>query len=145
MLRRIVALDVGEKRVGVAVSDPLGYTAQPKTVLDRKPHQKFLDELNKLAQEYEGPLFLLGLPRRLSGEKGPEAQRIMALAHELKSKLGFEVELWDEWFSTVEAERALLEADMRRDKRKKVIDQTAAALILDGYLSSLKNKSQEPN
>ncbi|MDR2945778.1 MAG: Holliday junction resolvase RuvX [Candidatus Adiutrix sp.] len=136
-MKRILALDVGEKRVGVAVSDPLGYSAQPLTVLARKPHGEFMKALEKLAVEYENPLILLGLPRRTTGEKGPEAQRVLALASEIKAKLGLECDTWDEWLTTVSAERVLIEGGVRRADRRQVVDKTAAAIILDGYLNYL--------
>lgn len=132
-----MALDVGEKRVGVAVSDPLGYSAQPLTVLPRRPHGEFLNSLAALAQEYEVELMLLGLPRRTTGEKGPEAQRVLALGREITIKLGLKCDTWDEWLTTVSAERVLIEGGVRREDRRQVIDKTAAAIILDGYLTYL--------
>lgn len=134
---RILALDVGEKRVGVAVSDPLGYSAQPLCVLPRKPHGAFLAALAELVRDYEVTLLVLGLPRRTTGEKGPEAQRVLALASEIRAKLGLNCETWDEWLTTVAAERVLLEGGLRRQERRQVVDKTAAALILDGYLNYL--------
>lgn len=139
---RILALDVGEKRVGVAVSDPLGYSAQPLCVLPRRPHGAFLDSLAELARDYEVSLVLLGLPRRTTGEKGPEAQRVLALAREIELKLGLKCETWDEWLTTVAAERVLLEGGLRREERRQVVDKTAAALILDGYLNYLARDKQ---
>jgi len=136
-LERILALDVGEKRVGVAVSDPLGYSAQPLTVLPRRPHAEFLNSLDRLAREYEVGLVLLGLPRRTGGQKGPEAQRVLALAGEITGKLGLKCDTWDEWLTTVAAERILIEGGLRRQERRQVVDKTAAALILDGYLKFL--------
>ncbi|MDL2226970.1 Holliday junction resolvase RuvX [Deltaproteobacteria bacterium OttesenSCG-928-M10] len=138
-LGRILALDVGEKRVGVAISDPLGYSAQPLTVLPRRPHGAFLSALGDLARDYEVTLVLLGLPRRTTGEKRPEAQRVLALAREIHLKLGLACETWDEWLTTVAAEKVLLEGGLKRAERKLVIDKTAAALILDGYLNFLAN------
>jgi putative Holliday junction resolvase len=140
-LRRILALDVGEKRVGVAVSDPLGCSAQPLTVLPRRPHAAFLSALAALAQEYEAEMVLLGLPRRTTGQKGPEAQRVLALAREITVKLGFRCETWDEWLTTVAAERVLIEGGLSRQERRQVVDKTAAALILDGYLNYLRNSN----
>ena len=142
-MKRILALDVGEKRVGVAVSDPLGYTAQPLTVLPRRPHGAFLAALADLAKEYEVALVLLGLPRRTTGEKGPEAQRVLALAREITLKLGLKCDTWDEWLTTVAAERVLLEGGLSRQERRQVVDKTAAALILDGYLNYLANMNKK--
>lgn len=140
-MERILALDVGEKRVGVAISDPLGYTAQPLTVLPRRPHGAFLQALDALAREYKVALVLLGLPRRTTGEKGPEAQRVLALAREITVKLGLKCDTWDEWLTTVAAERVLLEGGLSRQERRQVVDKTAAALILDGYLNYLKRET----
>jgi putative Holliday junction resolvase len=134
-----LALDVGEKRVGAAVSDPLGYSAQPLTVLPRRPHGAFLEAVAGLARDYGVSLILLGLPRRTTGEKGPEAQRVLALRREIETKLGLKCETWDEWLTTVAAEKALLEGGLRRRERRQVVDKTAAALILDGYLNYLAN------
>ena len=141
---RILALDVGEKRVGVAISDPLGYSAQPLCVLSRRPHGAFLESLADLARDYEVSTVLLGLPRRTTGEKGPEAQRVLALAREINLKLGLKCDTWDEWLTTVAAERVLLEGGLKRQERRQVVDKTAAALILDGYLNYLAgNKKRE--
>ncbi len=142
-MERILALDVGEKRVGVAVSDPLGYSAQPLTVLPRRPHGAFLAALAALAEEYEVKLVLLGLPRRTTGEKGPEAQRVLALAREITTKLNLKCDTWDEWLTTVAAERVLLEGGLSRQDRRQVVDKTAAAIILDGYMNYRRNTAHE--
>jgi putative Holliday junction resolvase len=133
----ILALDVGQRRVGVAVTDPAGLTAQPLTVLDRKPHGLFLESLTALVQQRGAELVLLGLPRRTTGALGPEAQRVMALAHELRSKLGLKVETFDERLTTAVAERAMAEAGLGRRQARPQVDKTAAAVILEGYLDSL--------
>ena len=140
---RILALDVGEKRVGAAVSDPLGYTAQPLAVLARRPHGEFLKALAGLAGEYEAALVLLGLPRRTDGRLGPEAQRVLALAREITAKLGLATATWEEWFTTQEAERLLIAGGLKREERRRVVDKTAAALILDGYLNHLRGRRAE--
>ena len=134
---RILALDVGEKRVGAAVSDPLGFSAQPLTALSRRPHGEFLKALAALAGQVQAELVLLGLPRRTDGRRGPEAQRVLALAGEIKAKLGLDCATWDEWFTTQAAERILREGGLKPKARRQVVDQTAAALILDSYLNYL--------
>jgi len=141
---RILALDVGEKRVGTAVSDPLGCSAQPLTVLPRRPHGEFLKALADLAGRFQAELVLLGLPRRTDGRRGPEAQRVLALAGEIKAKLGLACDTWDEWFTTKAAERLLREGGLRREERRRVVDRTAAALILDSYLNHLGRSGAEP-
>jgi putative Holliday junction resolvase len=131
----IIALDVGEKRVGLAATDPLGLTAQPLTVLQRKPHGLFLEALKNIVTEREAKLVVLGLPLRTDGSVGPEAQRILALAHELRSRLGLTVETYDERLTTAMADRVLDQAGLKPKNRTKVIDKTAAAIILEGYLA----------
>ena len=137
---RILALDVGEKRVGAAVSDPLGFSAQPLAVLPRRPHREFLKALADLAGRHQAGLVLLGLPRRTDGRLGPEAQRVLALAGEITAKLGLACVTWEEWFTTQAAARLLAAEGLRREKQRQVVDKTAAALILDGYLNYLRGR-----
>jgi putative Holliday junction resolvase len=141
-LPRILALDVGEKRVGLAVSDPLGITAQPLKVLPRKPHGAFLEAVSEACREYETREVVLGLPRRTTGRLGPEAQRVLALAHELRTKLNLTVHTWEEWLTTAEADRLLRSDGLSGPERRQVIDKTAAALILDGFLRHQSTLSQ---
>ena len=140
---RIMALDLGAKRVGVALSDELGLIAGPLTVLNRRPHTKFLEDLAKLVEEHGVARIVLGLPMHLDGRLGPEAQRALSMAHQLKTHLAVDVETWDERLSTVTAERVLIEADMSRKKRKQVVDKVAAAVILQGYLDARGSVSRE--
>ncbi|MCL2029457.1 MAG: Holliday junction resolvase RuvX [Deltaproteobacteria bacterium] len=141
---RILALDVGEKRVGLAVSDPLGCSAQPLAVLPRRPHGEFLKALASLAGQYQAELVLLGLPRRTDGRLGPEAQRVLALAGEIRAKLGLGCATWDEWFTTQAADRLLREGGLKPQARRQVVDKTAAAIILGSYLDHLALKPSEP-
>lgn len=134
---RIMALDLGTKRVGVALSDELHITANGLTVLDRKPHAKFLEKIGELVKEHEVGLIVLGMPTRMDGTFGPESQRTMAMVYELKKHIGIEIDTLDERLSTVAAERVLLEADVSRKKRKQVIDKVAATYILQNYLDKL--------
>ncbi|MDR0550111.1 MAG: Holliday junction resolvase RuvX [Deltaproteobacteria bacterium] len=139
---RILALDVGEKRVGVAATDSLGLTAQPLKTLDRRPHALFLAAIGSLCEERAVEVVVLGLPRRTDGRLGPEAQKVLSLAFELRSRLGLNVVTWEEWLTTVEAERLLIEAGLKREQRRKVIDQTAATLILESYLKGQDSQAQ---
>ena len=139
---RIMALDLGSKRVGVALSDELGLTAGGLTVLDREPKDQFLQAVKELSLEHQCGLIVLGLPRRMDGSLGPEAQRVLALARDIEAHVGLPVETWDERLSTVAVERVLLEADLSRKKRKKVIDKVAAAYILQSYLDYLAAKGK---
>ncbi|MDR2141730.1 MAG: Holliday junction resolvase RuvX [Deltaproteobacteria bacterium] len=141
---RILALDVGEKRVGVAVTDPLGLTAQPLKVLPRRPHGAFLESVAGLCREYEVELVVLGLPRRTDGRLGPEAQRVLALAHQFRSRLGLVVTTWEEWLTTAQAERVLKSDGLNSRQRREVVDKMAATLILQGYLSRPRVDSPAP-
>lgn len=140
---RIIALDLGTKRVGVAMSDELGLTAQGLTVLDRNPKPKFLSKVKALAEEHGADRIVVGLPRRMDGSLGPEAQSALSFVEELQDYLGLEVFTWDERLSTVAVERVLLEADLSRKKRKKVRDKVAAVYILQGYMDFLSSSPLE--
>lgn len=131
---RILGLDVGDKTIGVAVSDPLGWTAQGVTVIRRTSLNTDLEELKKLIQEYQVTKLVVGLPRRTDGSYGPETEKIYKFGGELERVLALPVEYSDERFSTVAAERILLEGDVSRAKRRQVIDKVAATVILQAYL-----------
>ena len=137
---RILGLDVGEKRIGLAVSDPLGFTAQGLMVLERRDWDQDIDRLLKIARPYQVQEVLVGLPRHLNGRLGEQAEEIMALAQALGEALQAKVVTWDERLSTVEAERLLIEADMSRRRRRRVVDQVAATLILQAYLDSRQQR-----
>jgi putative Holliday junction resolvase len=129
-----MGLDLGEKTIGVAMSDPLGLTAQGIKVIKRS--SKDLEELKSLITEYEVTEIVVGLPRHMNGTLGDRALLTQKFASRLEQTFQLPVTLWDERLSTVGAERALLEADVSRAKRKKIIDKMAAVFILQGYLDS---------
>ncbi len=131
---RILALDVGEKRIGLAVSDPLGITAQGLEVMSRKGRAADLERLLKVAREWRVQRIVVGLPRHLDGRLGQAAPEILELAGALQEALGVEVVTWEERLTTVEAERVLIQADLSRRRRRQVVDQLAAVLILQNYL-----------
>ena len=133
---RTMGLDVGSKTVGVAVSDALGITAQGVTTVRRAGLKADLAALEALAREREVTRAVVGLPINMDGSEGPRAKASREFARALEQALGIPVELWDERLSTVAAERALLEADVSRAKRREVIDQVAATLILQGWLDA---------
>lgn len=134
---RIMGLDLGDKTIGVAISDPLGWTAQGIEVIRRDGDtDRELNRLRELVAEYGVELVVLGLPRNMNGTLGERGEKAKAFAGEIQKALSMPVELWDERLSTVAAERILLEADTSRAKRKKVIDKVAAAIILQGYLDA---------
>ena len=131
---RILALDVGSKRIGLAVSDPLGITAQGLEVLTRKDRAADLNRLQEVARQWGVQRVVVGLPRHMDGRLGQAAPEILALVETLKEALGVEVVTWEERLTTAEAERVLIQADVSRRRRRQVIDQLAAVLILQNYL-----------
>lgn len=134
-MQRIVALDIGTVRIGVAVSDPLGMFAQGVAVL--RADTDWMKELDKIVREYDSPKILVGMPRRTDGSEGPEAVRMREIAAEIKTYFNdLAVEFWDERFTTTIAQQALLEADVSRKDRKQKVDKIAAALLLQSYLDS---------
>lgn len=142
---RVMGLDVGTKTVGVAISDALGFTAQGITVVRRKNLRSDLGELRRLVREYEVTRAVVGLPLNMDGSEGPRAQASREFATQLEQATQIEVEFWDERLSTVAAERVLIEGDVSRERRKKVIDQVAASIILQGWLDAhQKPVDEEP-
>ena len=131
---RIMGLDLGDKTIGVAMSDSLAMTAQGLTVIKRS--NKEIQELSDLILEYEVNEIVLGYPKNMNGTIGERAIKSEEFAEKLKENFKLPVKLWDERLSTIGARRALLEADVSRAKRKKVIDKMAAVFILQGYLNS---------
>ena len=135
---RILGLDVGEKRIGVAVSDSLGYIAQGISVIKREN----TEELKKIVSDYDIEKIVVGLPKNMDGSIGEQAKKALAFIEDLKREIDLPVLAWDERLTTKEAEGVLLKADLSRAKRKKVIDKLAAALILQGYLDSQRTKNR---
>lgn len=133
---RIMALDLGDRRIGVAVSDELGWTAQGIGVVERHRDGRELEEIERLVREREVSEIVVGLPRNMDGSIGPRGEICIAFAEMLRGKLQLPVHLWDERLTTVAAERTLLEADVSRRKRRQVVDKLAATLILQHYLDS---------
>jgi putative Holliday junction resolvase len=132
--RRILGLDMGAKRIGLAVSDPLGITAQGLEVWVRRGREADLDHILKVAREYHVQQIVVGLPRHLDGRPGTAAPEIQEFAGALGQALGGEVVFWDERLTTAAAERMLIQADVSRKRRRQVVDQLAAVLILQSYL-----------
>jgi len=133
---RILGLDVGDRRVGVAVSDELGLTAQPVFTLLRKNRRHDLGALARLVRKYACTRIVVGNPLYMSGDISPQALKAQALAQDLQQETGIPVTLWDERLSTTEAHRHLDAAGHQGGKRRDVIDQVAAVLILQSFLDS---------
>ena len=162
---RSLGLDVGDKRTGVAVSDPMGILATPLTVLDARDEDNAIDEIIKLVEQYEAGRIVIGLPRRLDGDIGRQAEKVKAFTEKLRNVItseakqshfnGVDIQLWDERLSTKAAERLMMESvgkghKTRSKKKNKAkasassaknsVDAMAAAYILQGFLDSLEGE-----
>lgn len=137
---RILGLDYGTKTVGVAVSDGLGITAQPLETIERKDPKKLRKtyaRIEQLMEEYDVKTIVLGFPKNMNNTVGERGNETLDFRDALVRRTGIEVILWDERLTTVASNQVLMESGVRRENRKKVIDQIAASLILQGYLDSL--------
>ncbi len=138
---RIMGLDYGSKTVGVAISDPLGVTAQGVETICRKEENKLrrtCARIEELVQEYDVERIVIGLPMHMNGDVGERAERSKEFGEMLSRRTGLEIVYWDERLTTVEAERTLIENKVRRENRKQYVDKIAAVFILQGYLDSRK-------
>lgn len=143
---RIMGLDYGSKTVGVAVSDPLGLTAQGIETICRKEENKLrktLARIEELVKEYEVEKIVLGLPKHMNNDLGERAEKSLEFQEMLMRRTGLEVVMWDERLSTASAERTLIESQVRREDRKKYVDKIAAVFILQGYLDALSFRSRQ--
>lgn len=143
---RIMGLDYGTKTVGVAVSDPLGLTAQAVETIGRKEENKLrrtCARIETLIGEYEVEKIVLGFPKHMNNDIGERAKKALEFKDMLHRRTGLEIIMWDERLTTVEAERTLMETGVRREHRKKHIDQIAAVFILQGYLDLLHMRREE--
>ncbi|MHB1610702.1 MAG: Holliday junction resolvase RuvX [Sulfobacillus sp.] len=143
MSERIMGLDVGDKWIGVALSDELGILASAKPTLRRTKMSEDVRTLALLAEEWNVSEIVVGLPLNMNASVGPQAERTMALVNRLREAVACRVATWDERLSTRQAERLLIEQDVRREKRKKLVDGVAAALILESYLNSRAHSRRE--
>ncbi len=141
MSRRVIGIDLGTRRIGVAITDALAMTAQPHSTIDRHGGQRDLDAIASLVRDFDAERVVLGLPLSPEGEAGRAAKSVQAFADRLRAVLAVPVDLIDESFSTVEAEDVLLRADLSRARRKQVVDRVAAAVILQRWLEA---KGQVP-
>ena len=137
MRMRILGLDVGTKRIGIAISDELGWTAQGVKTLHRRDGESDLRKIRDITEQYGVEKIVVGLPRNMDGSLGPQAEMTLEFVQEMREILGVPIITWDERLSTVEATKMLIRADLSRKKRKQKVDMTAAVLILQSYLDSL--------
>ena len=136
---RVMACDYGSKTIGIAVSDPFGWTAQGVEIIRRQEEEALsssIERIEELIAEYEVEKIVVGLPKNMNNTSGERVEKTLEFIEKLKKKISLPVVTWDERLSTVGAERVLLEADLSRAKRKKVIDKMAAAYFLQGYLDA---------
>ena len=131
---RILALDHGTKRIGVAVSDETQTIAQTLEYIPAEPFAEFLERLKKILAEKEISLLLIGLPRHMDGSYGPAAQKVETFVAVLKTAITVPIKLWDERLTSTMANRILIQGNVRRDKRKEKVDKMAAAILLQSYL-----------
>ncbi|MEI9479011.1 MAG: Holliday junction resolvase RuvX [Deltaproteobacteria bacterium] len=140
---RLMGLDVGSHTIGVAISDELGMTAQPIKTIRRKSKEEDVREIKAIIAEYEIIKIVVGLPKNMDGTLGKQAEIIFRWIKALQEEIKLPMITWDERLSTVGASRVLLEADLSREKRKKVIDKLAAVLILQGYLDKTRKPTND--
>jgi len=133
---RILALDHGTRRIGVAVSDETKTIAQPLEFIPAEPFAEFLDRLKSILAEKEVDVILLGMPRNMDGSYGPAAQKVEVFASALKSAVTVPIKLWDERLTSTMANRVLIQGRVRRGERKEKVDKMAAAILLQSYLDS---------
>lgn len=134
---RVLALDPGTKRIGVALSDELKLIAQPLEFIPAEPLDSFLERLRALLLEREVESILIGMPRNLDGSYGPAALKVQEFVATVRAAVSVPVRTWDERLTSAQANRYLLEANVRRQDRKAKVDKTAAAILLQSYLDSL--------
>ena len=132
--RRVLGLDVGARRIGLAVTDPLGITAQGLETLQRKNKKQDFAYLNRVLREYGVKEIVVGLPLRMSGQEGTQSEKIRIFAAELEKRFGLPVHLWDERLTSAEANRFLRDSELSIEKRAKAVDRMAAVLILQGWM-----------
>ncbi len=131
---RVLAIDYGSKRMGIALSDELKMIAQPLEFIPAEPFAGFLDRLKVLLRQHEVELVLVGMPRNMDGSYGPAALKVQEFVATLKGAITIPIQTWDERLTSVQANRLLIEGNVRRDKRREKVDKTAAAILLQSYL-----------
>lgn len=134
---RILAIDHGTKRVGIAISDEMKMIAQPLEFIPAEPFDRFLARLQELLCQKEVELILVGMPRNMDGSYGPAALKVQAFVAALKGALTVAIRTWDERLTSAQANRVLIQGNVRRDKRKQNVDKMAAAILLQSFLDSL--------
>lgn len=137
---RILSMDVGDKRIGMAISDSLGWTAQGIDTLERGNIQSDKDYIQNILNKYTPEKIVIGLPLNMNGSLGPQGEKVKSFANQLQEYYSGEIVFWDERLTSVSAHKTMIQADMSRKKRKQRVDQLAAVLILQSYLDYLNRK-----
>lgn len=138
---KIMALDMGKKRIGVAISDPMGIVAQGVKVIEPKDEAKLISEIHDLAKENSVGEIIVGLPLNMNGSQGPMAKEAIIFTEKLKERIGgVTIKMWDERLSSLQIEKDLIFLDVSRKKRKKINDMLAAQIILQNYLDSKRKE-----
>jgi len=132
--KRILCIDFGDKRIGIAISDEFGLTAQPHKVIERKNASFDFSIILDIIDSFQIGEIIVGMPFNMNGSIGPQAQKVLTFIDKLKDKVQIPINQWDERLSSCAAEKTLIEANVKRRKRKKIIDKMAAQYILQGYL-----------
>jgi putative Holliday junction resolvase len=135
---RVLGLDLGARRIGVAVSDPMGWTAQGLATIQRRSEQQAIAEIRRVVDELGVERIVVGLPRNMDGSIGPQARKVLTFAARLRETLGIPVDPWDERLTTVAAQKSMAETRLSSARRKLAVDRIAAQLILQGFLDSLR-------
>src|ERR1700677_197553 len=133
---RTLAIDHGTKRMGIAISDELGMIAQPMEFIPAEPFAKFLERLQEIIREKQVEQLIVGMPRNMDGSYGPAAAKVREFVAALKESITMPIVFWDERLTSTQANRYLVQANVRREKRKEKVDQTAAAILLQSYLDT---------
>jgi putative Holliday junction resolvase len=131
---RVLGLDLGARRIGVAVSDPMGWTAQGLATIQRQSEQQAIAEIRRVVDELGVTRIVVGLPRNMDGTIGPQARKVLTFSAKLRETLGIPVDAWDERLTTVAAQKSMTETRVSRARRKLTVDRIAAQLILQGFL-----------
>jgi putative Holliday junction resolvase len=134
---RILGIDYGDSRVGIAISDPMGWTAQGLETVRNQSMSNVINRIIELIKEYEIKKIVIGFPKNMNGSVGPRGELTLSFVEELKKEVNIDIVLWDERLTTVAAHKVLNETNVRGKKRKQVVDTVAATYILQGYLDSL--------
>ena len=137
---RALGLDVGHKRIGVALSDPEGIIASPLTIIDAMDTEQAINNISGLCNQYQVERIVVGMPRSMDGTLGKQAEAVQQFVGRVADTIKIKIDIWDERLSSIEADRAMIATGTKKDKKKKLRDAIAAAIILQGYLDRKRNE-----